>query len=98
MNILVINGSPKGAKSNTYRLTCAFLEGISAGEEKRGKQAPETEFLEISRLNIKPCRGCFSFILFWPARTTEKSNRSTAPHGTAFYEYRSRERRASFPL
>lgn len=28
MNILVINGSPKGKASNTYRLTQAFLEGI----------------------------------------------------------------------
>ena len=28
MNILVINGSPRGKASNTYRLTQAFLEGI----------------------------------------------------------------------
>lgn len=29
MNILVINGSPKGERSNTLRLTNAFLEGIT---------------------------------------------------------------------
>lgn len=27
MNILVINGSPKGEQSNTYQLTKAFLRG-----------------------------------------------------------------------
>ena len=27
MNILVINGSPKGDKSNTYQMADAFLEG-----------------------------------------------------------------------
>lgn len=38
MNILVINGSPKGENSNTLKLTRAFLEGTGwgAGElEKR---------------------------------------------------------------
>ena len=32
MNILVINGSPKGDKSNSYQLTKAFLEGIKQEE------------------------------------------------------------------
>ena len=32
MNILVINGSPKGERSNTWRLTRAFLEGMSVHE------------------------------------------------------------------
>ena len=60
MNILVINGSPKGEKSNTYRLTRAFLDGVSAREESNGNQKPEIEVLEINKLNIRPCLGCFS--------------------------------------
>ncbi|MCQ2614044.1 MAG: NAD(P)H-dependent oxidoreductase [Treponemataceae bacterium] len=60
MNILVINGSPKGEKSNTIRLTDGFLEGIKAGELKKGCPAPEIQVIEISRLNIKPCLGCFA--------------------------------------
>ena len=55
MNILVINGSPKGADSNTCRLTYAFLNGM-----KQGIQDIQTKELSISRMNIKPCLGCFS--------------------------------------
>lgn len=55
MNILVINGSPKGAKSNTYRLTSAFLEGFT--EECQDVQTRE---ISTGRLDIKPCLGCFS--------------------------------------
>lgn len=60
MKILAINGSPKGKRSNTWRLTCAFLEGITIQEENGGAQAPEIETLNIGSLNIKPCLGCFS--------------------------------------
>lgn len=55
MNILVINGSPKDGKSNTYRLTTAFLEGI-----KQERQDIFVKELSVSNLNIKPCVGCFS--------------------------------------
>ncbi len=55
MNILVINGSPKGERSNTRQLTSAFLEGV----RESGKTI-ETQELEVSRLNIHPCLGCFS--------------------------------------
>lgn len=55
MNILVINGSPKGGNSNTYRLTSAFLDGI-----KQELQDIQTKELSISRMDIKPCLGCFS--------------------------------------
>ena len=60
MKILAINGSPKGKRSNTWRLTSAFLEGITIQEEIDGAQAPEIETFNIGSLNIKPCLGCFS--------------------------------------
>ncbi|MEH2959018.1 NAD(P)H-dependent oxidoreductase [Candidatus Merdisoma sp. JLR.KK006] len=55
MNILVINGSPKGAGSNSYQLTTAFLEGM-----KQELPDIQTKELFISRMDIKPCKGCFS--------------------------------------
>ena len=60
MNILAINGSPKGKRSNTWRLASAFLEGISAREESACGKAPAIETLSIGTLDIKPCLGCFS--------------------------------------
>lgn len=56
MNILLINGSPKGKGSNTYRLATAFVEGMkdTAGEECF------VEELQVNRLSVKPCLGCFS--------------------------------------
>lgn len=60
MNILAINGSPKGKRSNTWRLTSAFLQGIAKQEERTRRQAPTVETLSVSSLNIKPCLGCFS--------------------------------------
>lgn len=54
MHILVINGSPKGARSNTYRLTTAFLSGMqSAGPADIREHT-------VSRMDIKPCLGCFA--------------------------------------
>lgn len=55
MNILIINGSPKGKRSNTYRLTCAFAEGVR-------QENPEAEIreTEVVRKEIRPCLGCFA--------------------------------------
>ncbi|MCI9080001.1 MAG: NAD(P)H dehydrogenase [Lachnospiraceae bacterium] len=55
MNVLVINGSPKGTKSNTYCLTTAFLEGME--QESQNIQVRE---LPVCNMDIKPCLGCFS--------------------------------------
>jgi multimeric flavodoxin WrbA/putative sterol carrier protein len=53
LNILVINGSPKGEKSNTLKLTTAFVDGIhTAGNHP-------VEMITVSQKNIEPCRGCF---------------------------------------
>lgn len=54
MNVLIINGSPKKNKSNTMRITNAFLRGLKS----------ETK-INVSIINsidadVKPCRGCYS--------------------------------------
>jgi len=54
MKVLVINGSPKGERSNTYQLTQAFLAGMDEEEEL------ETRELAVCRMNIRPCLGCFA--------------------------------------
>ena len=59
MRILAINGSPKGERSNTWRLTSAFIQGITAQEEGAHGQAPAIETLNVGALDIRPCRGCF---------------------------------------
>lgn len=55
MKVLVINGSPKGKRSNTYQLTSAFLAGMGDGGE-----AMEVQELEVGQMDIRPCLGCFS--------------------------------------
>ena len=54
MNILMINGSPKGKRSNSYKIASAFVEGVKNNTEV------EYEELQVHSLNIKPCLGCFS--------------------------------------
>lgn len=54
MKVLVLNGSPKGERSNTYRLTGAFLDGL------RQVQQAEAEVLAVGKLHLLPCRGCFA--------------------------------------
>ena len=56
MRILVINGSPKGERSNTYRLTQAFLSGIA---EQLGEGSVEIRTVETCKASIRPCLGCF---------------------------------------
>ena len=60
MRILVINGSLKGEKSNTYQLTQAFVEGMIKNEHEDKKQEDTVSVLHVNTLQIKPCLGCFS--------------------------------------
>lgn len=55
VKLLVINGSPKGKRSNTYRLTQAFTSGIQEIDA-------HYEYREsgISSMDIRPCLGCFA--------------------------------------
>ena len=52
MRILVLNGSPK-AKSDTLRLTQAFLRGLNRDKKH------EVKVVNVIEKNIAPCRGCF---------------------------------------
>ena len=51
MNVLVLNGSPK-KKSDTFRLTEAFLRGMN-------REAHEVNVINVIDQDIGPCRGCF---------------------------------------
>ena len=59
MKILLINGSPKGKRSNSLRLAEKFIEGIRAETKTIGGEIELTE-LEIASLKIGSCRGCFA--------------------------------------
>lgn len=59
MNILIINGSPKGTASNSYKLAKAFLEGMKQSVLNAGNEITVEE-MQVNRLDIKPCLGCFS--------------------------------------
>jgi hypothetical protein len=52
MKILVLNGSPK-KKSDTFRLTDAFLKGLNKDNEH------EVNIVNVIDKDISPCRGCF---------------------------------------
>lgn len=54
-NILLINGSPKGKESNTYKLATAFIEGLR--EEQKDLIVEE---IFVSKLEINSCLGCFA--------------------------------------
>ena len=59
MNILIINGSPKGKRSNSLRLADSFVQGVKSKTEKDGEQV-SVEVLELASMNIGACRGCFA--------------------------------------
>lgn len=52
MNVLILNGSPKGDRSNTIRIAKAFTEGFPEGTK--------ISRIDICSKDINPCRGCFS--------------------------------------
>lgn len=54
MNILVLNGSPRSKKSNTFRMTTAFLDGLNTS------QSNSVELIDIRKSDIGHCLGCYS--------------------------------------
>ncbi len=59
MKILLINGSPKGKRSNSLRLAESFIDGVRAKIEGNAEQVT-VEKLDVASLNIRACLGCFS--------------------------------------
>ena len=59
MNILLINGSPKGKNSNTLRLADSFLEGVRSKLQENGSPV-SAEAVDVSSLKIGSCKGCFA--------------------------------------
>ncbi len=55
MQILLINGSPKGKGSNSLKLAKSFIDGI-----RSARQEVNVEEFHVASLKIAPCRGCFS--------------------------------------
>ena len=53
MRILVLNGSPKGERSDTLHITRAFVDGI-----QRAKDA-EVTVIHVNERHIEYCTGCF---------------------------------------
>ena len=55
MNVLLINGSPKGDASNSMRLASAFLDGM-----RDAMPDIELRTMAVSTADISPCKGCFA--------------------------------------
>lgn len=54
MKILCLNASPKKNNSDSMYLTNAFIKGLNENSEH------EIEIINLSDLNILPCKGCLS--------------------------------------
>ncbi len=59
MNILLINGSPKGNRSNSLKLAYSFMEGLKNEYANNGKEISIDE-LHVASMDIGACKGCFS--------------------------------------
>lgn len=57
MNILMINGSPRGERSNSWKLAKAFLKGCCA---QAGDTPPAIREVSVHKMHLEPCKGCFS--------------------------------------
>lgn len=54
MKVLIINGSPKMERSNSLKLTTAFVEGLCSACDA------EVETITVAKLNINTCLGCLN--------------------------------------
>ena len=59
MKILLINGSPKGKRSNSLKLAYSFIEGFKNGCTDDEESISINE-LHVASMNIAACKGCFA--------------------------------------
>lgn len=59
MNVLLINGSPKGKNSNSLKLAYSFIKGLKSEYANNGKEI-SIEELHVASMDIGACKGCFS--------------------------------------
>ena len=59
MNILLINGSPKGKRSNSLRLANSFIEGFKEGYKSKNV-AISIDEMHVASMNVGACKGCFA--------------------------------------
>lgn len=59
MNILLINGSPKGKRSNSLRLANSFIEGFKEGYKSKNEVISIDE-MHVASMNVGACKGCFA--------------------------------------
>lgn len=62
MKTLIINGSPRGNGSSSFKVAKAFTDGIDAVSGEK------TEIIHLSQANVKPCKGC---LCCWKGDTGE---------------------------
>ena len=61
MKILLINGSPKGKRSNSLKLAYSFIEGFKneCTDDEESKSISIDE-LHVASMEIAACKGCFA--------------------------------------
>lgn len=53
MNILIINGSPRGSRSNSLRLTKDFVDGICESVVKEHGETPDITEITVNDMDIR---------------------------------------------
>ena len=59
MKILLINGSPKGKRSNSLKLAYSFIEGFKNGCTD-DEESISIDELHVASMEIVACKGCFA--------------------------------------
>lgn len=76
MKILLINGSPKGKRSNSLKLAYSFIEGFKNGCTD-DEESISIDELHVASMEIAACKGCFACWQKTPGVCCIKDNMQT---------------------